>query len=377
MPVPRYGAAALSDLLPSVLAALGVPGEPNTLGLAPAPRACVLLVDGLGLELLRAHPAAAPYLTRYLTGLPGSGETRVLTAGFPATTATSLGSVGTGLPPGGHGLVGYLVAVPRAGRLMNSLRWDPEVDPELWQPQATVFERAAAAGVAVSQVAPGAFQRSGLTRAALRGTRYVAAESGGERVATAAGMLSASERALVYVYVGDLDATGHRNGCGSDAWRAQLGQLDLMVAQLAERLPAGAVLYVTADHGMVDVAPERRVDFDREPRLSEGVLLLGGEARARHVYTRPGAADDVLAAWRERLGDRMWVVSRDEAVAGGWFGPAVTDWVLPRIGDVLAAAYDDVAVVTPADEPLESALIGHHGSMTPAEQCVPLLEIRG
>ncbi|MGH3345171.1 MAG: alkaline phosphatase family protein, partial [Carbonactinosporaceae bacterium] len=161
MPVPRYGAAALSDLLPSVLAALGVPGEPNTLGLAPAHRACVLLVDGLGFELLRNHPDAAPYLS----ALAGT-SVRALTAGFPATTATSLGSVGTGLPPGGHGLVGYLVAVPRAGRLMNSLRWDPEVDPERWQPSTTVFERAAAAGVAVSEVAPGAFEHSGLTRAA-------------------------------------------------------------------------------------------------------------------------------------------------------------------------------------------------------------------
>ncbi|MGH3329178.1 MAG: alkaline phosphatase family protein, partial [Streptomycetales bacterium] len=214
------------------------------------------------------------------------------------------------------------------------------------------------------------------TRAALRGAGYVAAEWAGERVAAAARMLRAGERALVYVYVGDLDATGHRNGSGSDAWRVQLGQIDLMVAQLAERLPAGAVLYVTADHGMVDVAPEHRVDFDREPDLSDGVLLLGGEARARHVYTRSGAADDVRAAWRERLGDRMWVVSREEAVTDGWFGPEVPDWVLPRIGDVLAAAYGDVAVIAPANEPLESALIGHHGSMTPAEQCIPLFEIR-
>jgi hypothetical protein len=104
--------------------------------------------------------------------------------------------------------------------------------------------------------------------------------------------------------------------------------------------------------------------------------LLGGEARARHVYTRPGAAADVLAAWRAELSDRMWVVSRDEAIEGGWFGPEVPAHVVPRIGDVVAAAYGDVAVIASETEPLVSALIGLHGSMTTAEQRVPFLLAR-
>ena len=79
--------------------------------LAPADRACVFLVDGLGWELLRAHPDEAPFLTSLLgTSFGGSG--RPLTAGFPSTTATSLASVGTGLPPGAHGLAGYTVREP-------------------------------------------------------------------------------------------------------------------------------------------------------------------------------------------------------------------------------------------------------------------------
>ena len=45
---------------------------------------------------------------------------------------------------------------------------------------------------------------------------------------------------------------------------------------------------------MVDVAPEDRIDVDPIPALLDGVALLGGEPRARHVYTVPGATDDVL-----------------------------------------------------------------------------------
>jgi hypothetical protein len=123
---------------------------------------------------------------------------------------------------------------------------------------------------------------------------------------------------------------------------------------------------------MVDVGPDDRVDADLVPELREGVALLGGEPRARHVYTSPGAAADVLATWREVLGDRAWVASREEAIREGWFGP-LDDSLADRIGDVVAAAVGTTGIVASRAEPLESSLIGMHGSMTSAEQLVPLL----
>jgi hypothetical protein len=179
---------------------------------------------------------------------------------------------------------------------------------------------------------------------------------------------------LVYSYVADLDSTGHAVGPGTMAWRIQLGQVDRLVEALAERLPAGTVLLVTGDHGMVEPDPDERVDLE-VPQLSAGVRAIGGEPRARHVYACPGAEQDVLAAWREQLHDRAWVVSRDEAVSAGWFGPVVPDRVRPHIGDVVAAASGRATLVRPAGEPSESKLLGHHGSFTSAEQLVPLVEI--
>jgi hypothetical protein len=84
----------------------------------------------------------------------------------------------------------------------------------------------------------------------------------------------------------------------------------------------------------------------------------------------------VLESWQEALRGRAWVVSREEAVDSGWFGRAVRrDW-LPRIGDVLAVAYGGCVIVSPTDEPREAAMTGYHGSLTAAEQNVPLVEIR-
>jgi hypothetical protein len=377
-PVPQYGSGALCDVIPAAVAGFGVPGMPRTgLVLQPADRVCVFLVDGLGWELILRHPDEAPYLTSLLaTSLGGTG--RPLTAGFPSTTATSLASVGTGLPPGAHGLAGYIALNPDTGELMNQLRWRPWTSPRVWQPYPTVFQLADAAGIATCQVSSPTFERTPLTQVALSGGTFHGRLTGEERMDLAAAKLAAADRALVYTYYSELDAMGHRHGVDSDAWRGQLMMVDRLAQRLADQLPPRSALYVTADHGMIDIPfdEESRIDFDEDWELRAGVALLGGEGRARHVYAVPGAADDVLAVWSEVLGARMWVASRAEAVAAGWFGPEPERRVLGRIGDVVAAARDDVAVVATRTEQGESKMTGLHGSMTAVEQLVPLLEVR-
>ncbi|WP_369777710.1 alkaline phosphatase family protein [Streptomyces sp. R33] len=379
-PVPEYGTGSLADLLPTLVAGQGVPGYTAAIAeLTPADRNCVFLVDGMGWEQIKAHPDEAPYLTSLL-GSSRGGTGRPITAGFPATTATSLASVGTGLPPARHGLPGYAVRNPASGELMNQLRWHPWTPPKPWQPYPTVFQQADKAGVATAQVSSPAFQTTPLTKIALSGGTFLGRMTGEERMDLAAERLAAGDRSLVYTYFSELDGAGHRHGVNSDAWRGQLMYVDRLVQRLAEQLPPRTALYVTADHGMVDVPfdEDSRIDFDEDWELGAGVALLGGEGRARHVYAVPGAEADVLTVWREVLGDRFWVASREEALEMGWFGaPGECDErVLGRIGDVVAAAQADVAITASRKEPNESALVGMHGSMTAAEQLVPLLEIR-
>jgi hypothetical protein len=361
--LPRYGEASLAELLPSILAALGVAGEHDLVGLPRSRRYCVLLIDGLGWNLLRAHPSQAPFLI----SLPG----RAITAGSPTTTVTSLTSFGTGLPPGRHGVLGYTTRIPGTNELLNALKWSAAVDPIAYQPHPTVFERAARAGVAVTVVGERKFRTSGLTVAGLRSPGFQGANTLGERVAAAAEAAS-PDQSLVYVYDGDLDTTGHRAGSGSAAWRHQLTIVDRFAEELSDALPTGTALVVTADHGMVDVDPANRVDVDDLPALRSGVALVGGEARFRHVYVEPGALSDVLAAWRAVLGDRATVLSRAEAIDAGWFG-AVEGRVMDRIGDVVASVGGACAVEMRSVFPVEASLIGLHGALTADEMLVPLL----
>jgi hypothetical protein len=189
-----------------------------------------------------------------------------------------------------------------------------------------------------------------------------------------AAVLAASSQgpSLTYMYDGDLDWTGHRYGVASMSWQLQLSMIDAAAEQLRETLPDDVRIVVVADHGMVDSPADARLDVDEHPELLDGVALLGGEARFRHVYCKGRAVDDVLAAWRSVLGDRAEVLSRDDAIARGWFG-SMTPAVRPRLGDVLVAARDDFAVMSSEAFPYEAKLVGLHGSLTSAEMLIPLL----
>jgi hypothetical protein len=373
---PRYGVASLADVLPSAVAALGVPG-PDPLGLRSAldgvGRIGVLLVDGLGWHQLPLTRAYAPTLAQ----LAAAALSRDLTAAFPSTTPVSLVTIGTGTPPGAHGQVGFFLNVPGTSRVLNPLTWADDPDPRRWQPVEPVFVRAAAAGVAATVVSRPEFEGSGLTVAAYRGATFRGAS---DLDGTAAAMLAALREpapALVYGYHRDVDHFGHRAGVDSPPWRAAVAEVDRLVRMVAEGLPGDAALLVTADHGLLNVPADRRFDLDADPRLRAGVAVVAGEPRVRYLHTVPGARDDVLAAWRGVLGPAAWVASRDEVLAGGWYGPVAAAH-LARIGDVVVVCRDDYAVLASATEPESiGTMVGFHGSYTPAEMAVPLLVVRG
>lgn len=386
VPIPLYGEASLADLTPALLTALGMRDLPDAFAIGSFDRVCLLLVDGLGWEHLRAHRDAAPFLNTLADGRDG-GSGRPITAGFPATTVASLGSLGTGSPPGEHGLVGYTFAVPGLDRPVNAIAWAlagavPDIDveavlpPGRFAPGGTLMQRAADAGIHVVRIGPPDLDRTPLSRAVVRGGDYRGDHSLGDLAALVAQALAEPGARLVSAYHPGLDTTGHARGVGSESWRLELAHVDTLAGQIAERLPPRSALVVTGDHGMVDVPEEAKVDLADSPELAAGVLMLGGEARARYVYTAPGADDDVHAAWSAILGERMWVRRRDEAIAEGWFGPHVTDEARERIGAIVAAAYVAVGVFERTADPMQAMLVGHHGSMTPQEQLVPLVVAR-
>jgi hypothetical protein len=126
---------------------------------------------------------------------------------------------------------------------------------------------------------------------------------------------------------------------------------------------------------MVDAPHALRIDLAHDAELAAAVRHVGGEPRALQLYCEDGAADDVGATWRARVGERAWIRTRQEAVAEGWFGP-VAGQNLARIGDLVVAMRDNFAIVdSRRARPQLLALLGLHGSLTQDEAAVPLFHV--
>src|SRR4051794_19095774 len=144
----------LTDVLSSACALLGVPGTADRLFLADrvgeVDRIVVLLVDGLGYHLLPAAAAHAPTLAAALAGRFGALDE--LTCSFPSTTPTSLVTLGTGVTPGEHGILGFTLNVPGTDRVLTHITWTGDPPVPVWQPVPTLLARAEQAGLRVSVV---------------------------------------------------------------------------------------------------------------------------------------------------------------------------------------------------------------------------------
>ena len=386
----------------------------DQLGDAQAPLVMVL-VDGLGWQMLRERAGHTPNLRRLLA------DSDYLHTCAPSTTAAALSTLATGVYPGAHAMVGYAVRdpllrgqlgaghVPKASDVFDLITFkNSSHDPLTWQSVPTLIERAnakakAGCGPQLGAVSIGRskFAGSGLSLAAWRGFKHIGVDALDQRPYQAYRAIKEGAK-LVYLYVGELDHAGHNHGWHSDKWLQALEALDAMVGQLFRRLPAGTRIVLTADHGMVDTDRHHRIDLAKEKELSKDVVAVAGESRFLQLYVaddvasasaagspglgvagprgvcgvvenngREELAQSVAKRWAEFLGDRAIWVGTDPTPLIGPLSPGAR----AAVGDVLVALNDNWTVVDSRVQSFHATqLIGVHGSLTPVELEVPLIK---
>jgi len=359
----------LSQVTPSIFSSLGLDSAVDHLAVGPSPkgRELLFLIDGFGFDTFEKYAEMMPTMSRMFNhGL--------IQTAFPSTTATSLATLTTGVMPGAHGMLGYTVQVPRSGgRLLNALKWDERVDPENWQPVETLFQRASNAGITVTHVAAKRYENSGFTRAVFRGAHYKGANVVADLISETKAALQATP-SFVYLYVNDLDSAGHSDGVGSDKWIAALSMIDQMVSQLMKEVPTGTRFWVTSDHGMVNV--EEKVIIGQDNPLLEGVSVVAGEPRARHIYLQNDsltARAEAASLWQEYLRDKALVLTREEALSSNLFGTEVSADAVDRMGEIIAIARGGLVLLDADRADKEGAMVGHHGGDSDLESQVGLL----
>ncbi len=304
----------------------------------------------------------------------GGGPIRAV---FPTTTPVGLGSFGTGLLPGAHGLVGAAFEYPETGELLSPLQWGAHPPPVAVQPEPTVFERVARSGVDDDDGVAGRLPRlrAHASRAAggrLRsGRRRRPADRRGRAVPAPAPSAS-----FTYVYWPELDRVGHEFGVASREWRLALQRADALVARLAAALVPGqhAGGHRRPRHGRL---PRRRCASTSRPRAAARRRACGasrGEPRARQLYVTPGAAARRAGApggTCSATGPGAAPATRPSTAAGS--APVDAASSRPRIGDVMARAARQRRCSPAASTRPCSQLLGLHGALSDDEVLIPAL----
>lgn len=309
----------------------------------------MVLFDGLGTSQL-GHPNAA----RLRADLAGS-----LDAPFSTQTSVATSTIATGLPPSQHGLLSYLLALD--GAVVNTLWWfatdgsTPAIDLGAFLPTPDVGERLATAGAEAVVIEPAAFLGGPLDRLLYRSTTVIGTASVDERIDRTLEAAAEPGR-MILCYVPDVDASAHTQGFGSPEYAAALTTASRVWDDLADRLPTGAALVGTADHGMVSI--------DRPITVQPpAALQLAGDGRVLHVH----GPEDISADFADDLPAR-WIPFSD---ASDWWGP-------PPLHPAFADRAPDSLIVADSGVSLHHAgnpavLACEHGGVTEEELRIPLL----
>ena len=342
-------------------------------------RLCLVLIDGMGQQLLSARrghiPFMRPYLSQLLEVLGQPLKTCV-----PSTTVAALTSLHTGLSPAKTGMLGYQCWDDDAGRVLNLITFEGFKRPaQSWCDYPTFFTYATKAGLQSRALVPPDFVGSTLSEITLRDADFKVSTELSKRASDA---LQAFKQGVDYVYLywSGLDHWGHNLGWSHPRWIQELESIDRFLSDLHSCLPGDVALVVTADHGMVNVSVDTTVDIAKSGLASQ-VEAVSGEPRALHIRLREECLEDhpsgnrtrsapkasVTSKWQEYVGKRGQVVSD--------YRPVYGDILLPeRIGDFTIFAKGNYQFVdTRFHNPSVLEMVGVHGALTPQEMEIPLI----
>jgi hypothetical protein len=383
-----YTFAALPATVERLLTGRDSGGLPRpALGHAPerVERVVLVLLDAFGWRFFTRHADAHPLLRRFLA----DGTVAKLTSQFPSTTVAHVTTLHTGVPVAEHGLYDWNLYEPALDALITPLMFSfagdakrdtlrvLKADPRAIYPTSTLYRRLAADGVRSVAFQPASFSPSTYDGVLLDGADlhpYPNIDSAFVALGDALAVTPAPVYA--YVYIDTLDAVGHQHGPSSSNFDAEAVRCLDALERALPRLPPGTLLLLAADHGQIDVDPERTRFVNerwreirmhlRHDRIGRP-LATAGSARDMFLHTAPGERDHVIAALRARVGDVADVRETADLVAEGLFAAPPGPRLRERLGDVCVLPAAGETVWWRERGRFGMRFRGHHGGLTADE----------
>jgi hypothetical protein len=357
---------ALAHLCGAAGIELDPPAKQITERIGEAEHDVFVLVDGLGMNLIETLPANS-FLRAHVA--------MELRSVHPSGTPSGLTSLATGQWPGDHSVVGWfeyleshdvsVITLPFVERFSRRPLGEQGVaGAEMFRMPSLMarIERDVASFV------PNEINDSAYSRYFAGGRPGQGYASLAEAVQAVAHRIRQAPRATYsYVYVPFVD---HSRGVFSDDALRALARVNAELATLAEGVPPGVRIVVSADHGQIDVSDADTCMLpDDDPLLELLRAAPSGDPRVPLFHVRPGRHGEFEAMFRDRFGERFALLTTDELASLRLLGPTITEATRSLLGDYTAIP----GTASVLRHRPESPMRGYHGGMTAAECRIPLI----
>ena len=356
----------------------------------PSPRTVVLFfIDSFGWAFWEEAAARFPACAAVVE----HGTLTPISALFPSTTSASVSTMSLGVLPARHALYEWTIYIEAYGEVIQSLPFSPlgyhgldgcrarGYDPALLLTEReTVYQRLARQGVTCYQFLNRAYTQSAYNTLISAGARQVGYRTLAEALLSMRHTLAEAQgKNYLNFYWSVIDAIGHVYGPGSAYHVAEVAAFwRTFEAVFGPLVEDGETLFLfTADHGMTFADPRTTIYLNQAiPELtgllrttpSGGLVYPNGSPRDVFLHLKEGALEQARTLLTERLGERALLLSIDEALAAGLFGPPPYDPEFRRrLGDLLILPYSGTYVWWYEEGVLGNHFYGHHGGLLPEE----------
>ncbi len=386
MVLPDYKGGSIVNLMASLLESYGSKSQYAPLRLLPpaelkgSKNIVLVVLDGLGYEYLRKHGKGSIFSDRL--------EGRI-TSVFPSTTAACVTTFNTGLAPQQHAITGWFVYLKEMGTISTILTFTPryagvdrtasftrqKINPKVIFDQKSIFERIKTRSYIVTRegIADSAYSVAHSGKAKRLGYRNLTGFFNKLKKA-----LARKGRKFVYAYWPDIDSLAHKYGTSDKRVERHLKQLDRRFRSLYRSLEPGTTIVITADHGLINIEPSKRIFLRDHPKLEECLSMpLSGEHRAAYCYVHPSKARQFEKYVRTEFKNKCSLHRSESLVKKGYFGLfSANEKLNSRIGDyvlIMKGNYvmDDFVCGEKMKNP-----VGVHGGVSDEEMYVPLIVLR-
>lgn len=320
----------------------------------------LLVLDGMGVDMLEQNLSPKSFLRTHIKDK--------ISSVFPPTTTAATSSIYSGYTPQEHGWAGWQCYFKEYGRnielFLNRDFYSGEnlkidINKE-FQPPKKLFEQ-------INE--QGKYKAYGVAR--FWGGYDV--ESMNDVCDKIVELSKGEDKKFILAYYKEPDSTMHHTGCYSDATKKEIKSLDRKVEKLARNLK-DSILIITADHGLIDIKEDVRLDKIKE--INDCLRLPPAiEPRAVAFYVKEDKKEQFEKEFNKRFGNDFILMTSDEYLHQGYAGEGTMHPKFREfLGDYMALATGSRILQYQTEggiDPVEFK--AHHAGLTAKEMIVPLI----